>query len=160
MNTNPILLLQVLILLVGATYSSTDVKVSAHDPQSGLPYSYSITTLDTVPTPSNIYQYPTIPYVPTSEQEDNSDEDLPVVPAVPGYPALARYNPYLGLGYGGYPHAGYFGYPNHGYGALPGYGYTGFGGYGHPLYHGHPFPGYYGPGPLPVDGAGVDNEEN
>ena len=45
-----------MILLAGASisHSSTDVKVSAHDPQSGLPYSYSITTVDTVPAPANI----------------------------------------------------------------------------------------------------------
>merc|ERR1712083_320542 len=134
----------VLILLVGAAHASTDVKVSAHDPQSGLPYSYSITTLDTAPAPSNIYQYPALPYALPSEQEESSDEDLPVVPAVPGYPTLARYNPYLGLGYGG----------------LPGYGYAGYGRYGHPFYHGYPFPGYYGQGPLSVDEAGVDSEEN
>ena len=160
MDINLIPYFQVLILLVGAAHASTDVKVSAHDPQSGLPYSYSITTLDTAPAPSNIYQYPALPYALPSEQEESSDEDLPVVPAVPGYPALTRYNPYLGLGYGGYPHTGYFGYPNLGYGAFPGYGYAGYGGYGHPLYHGYPFPGYYGHGPLPVDEAGVDSEEN
>merc|ERR1712123_112451 len=106
-----------MILLAGASlsHSSTNVKVSAHDPQSGLPYSYSITTVDTVPTPDNMYGYPGLPYAaPATEEGGESDENMPVVPAPSGYPAYAGYHRYAGdprFGYGGYQGYGYPGYP-------------------------------------------------
>merc|ERR1712198_444371 len=39
--------LVVLVAVLGCGAGSTDVNVQAHDPQTGLPYSYSIITLDT-----------------------------------------------------------------------------------------------------------------
>merc|ERR1712123_67313 len=82
-----------MILLAGASlsHSSTDVKVSAHDPKSGLPYSYSITTVDTVPSPANMYSYHGLGYA--------------------SYPN-AGYAGYPNTGYAGYTNAGYAGYPN------------------------------------------------
>ena len=41
----------VLIGLIWSGHASSDVQVSAHDPKTGLPYSYSITTLDTAAKP-------------------------------------------------------------------------------------------------------------
>merc|ERR1712128_422283 len=154
-----------MILLAGAalSHSSTNVKVSAHDPQSGLPYSYSITTVDTVPTPANMYGYPGLPYAaPATEEGGESDENMPVVPAPSGYPAYTGYHPYAGLGYTGYPNAGYAGYPNAryagypGYAGLPRFGYGGYQGYGYP---GYPA-GYPVPGPLAAPEAVADSEEN
>merc|ERR1712123_321914 len=142
-----------MILLAGASlsHSSTDVKVSAHDPQSGLPYSYSITTVDTVPTPANMYGYHGLPYAtPATEEGGESDETLPVVPAPSGYPAFTGYHPYAGLGYAGYPNARYAGYP--GYAGLPRFGYGGYQGYG--------YPGFSVPGPLAAPEAVADSEEN
>merc|ERR1711892_1435914 len=118
-----------MILLAGASlsHSSTDVKVSAHDPKSGLPYSYSITTVDTVPSPANMYSYHGLPYAaPATEEGGESDETLPVVPAPSGF---TGYHPYAGLGYAGYPNAGYAGYPNTGYAGYPNAGYAGYPGY-------------------------------
>merc|ERR1712123_167982 len=154
-----------MILLAGASlsHSSTDVKVSAHDPKSGLPYSYSITTVDTVPTPANMYGYPGQPYAaPATEEGGESDETLPVVPAPSGYPAFTGYHPYAGLGYAGYPNAGYARYPNTGYAGYPnaryaGYPNTGYAGYPNLGYAGYPnaryaeYPGYAG---LPRFGYG------
>merc|ERR1711892_390470 len=123
-----------MILLAGATlsHSSTDVKVSAHDPQSGLPYSYSITTIDTVPTPADTtgyntlpytgYPYPGLPYGAPQEVGDDDDQQIQRVPALAGYagyPAYSGYSPYAG--YGGYPAAGN---PWAGYAGLPA-GYNG-----------------------------------
>merc|ERR1712123_5594 len=144
-----------MILLAGASlsHSSTNVKVSAHDPQSGLPYSYSITTVDTVPTPANMYGYPGLPYAaPATEEGGESDETLPVVPAPSGYPAYTGYHPYAGLGYNGYPNARYAGYP--GYAGHPRFGYGGYQGYpGYPA-------GYPVPGPLAAPETVEDSEEN
>merc|ERR1712123_236421 len=160
-----------MILLAGASlsHSSTNVKVSAHDPQSGLPYSYSITTVDTVPTPANMYGYPGLPYAaPATEEGGESDENMPVVPAPSGYPAYTGYHPYVGLGYNGYPNAGYAGYPNAGYAGYPNTGYAGYPGYaGHPRfgyggYQGYPgYPaGYPVPGPLAAPETVEDSKEN
>merc|ERR1712128_195631 len=176
-----------MILLAGASlsHSSTDVKVSAHDPQSGLPYSYSITTVDTVPTPANMYGYSGLPYsAPATEEGGESDETLPVVPALSEYPAYTGYHPYAGLGYNGYPNAGYAGYPNAGYARYPntgyaGYPHLGYAGYpnaryaGYPGYAGHPRFGYGGylgypgsptgypvPGPLAAPETVEDSKEN
>merc|ERR1712128_33001 len=160
-----------MILLAGASlsHSSTNVKVSAHDPQSGLPYSYSITTVDTVPTPANMYGYPGRPYAaPATKEGGESDENMPVVPAPSGYPAYTGYHPYAGLGYNGYPNAGYAGYPNAGYAGYPNARYAGYPGYaGHPRfgyggYQGYPgYPaGYPVPGPLVAPETVEDSEEN
>merc|ERR1712128_210756 len=158
-----------MILLAGASvsHSSTNVKVSAHDPQSGLPYSYSITTVDTVPTPSNLYGYPGLPYAaPATEEGGESDETLPVVPAPSGSPAFTGYHPYAGLGYAGYPNAGYAGYPNTGYAGYPNARYAGYPGYaglprfGYGGYGGYGYPGYPVPGPLAAPEAVADSEEN
>ena len=168
-----------MILLAGASisHSSTDVKVSAHDPQSGLPYSYSITTVDTVPAPANIlppttgynnlpyngYPYPTLTYAPAKQEGDEADSDEPILPAFSGYPG---YHPYAGPGYSGYPHAGYGSYPNVGYAGFPSLGYGGYPGYGsYPGYGyaGYPNLGYPGAGydgRLAVPAALSTNEEN
>merc|ERR1711892_1004552 len=132
-----------MILLAGATisHSSTDVKVSAHDPQSGLPYSYSITTIDTVPTladttgyntlPYAGYPYPGLPYAAPQEVGEDDGQQIQRVPALAGYagyPAYSGYSPYAGYaGYAGYPHAAYAEYPHAGYAAAgnPWVGYAG-----------------------------------
>merc|ERR1711892_134483 len=166
-----------MILLAGASlsHSSTDVKVSAHDPQSGLPYSYSITTVDTVPSPASMYGYLGLPYAaPATEEGGESDETLPVVPAPSGYPAFTGYHPYAGLGYAGYPNAGYAGYPTTGYAGYPNLGYAGYPNaryaeypgyaglprFGYGGYQGYGYPGYPVPGPLAAPEPVADSKEN
>eukprot|EP00091_Calanus_sinicus_P003733 TRINITY_DN1390_c0_g1_i3.p1 TRINITY_DN1390_c0_g1~~TRINITY_DN1390_c0_g1_i3.p1 ORF type:complete len:168 (-),score=30.51 TRINITY_DN1390_c0_g1_i3:389-892(-) len=162
-----------MILLAGVSLSqsSTDVQVSAHDPQSGLSYSYSITTVDTVPTlppttgyntlPHNGYPYHTLAYAPAKEEGAEADSDTPIIPAFLGYPG---YHPFAGLGYPGYPRTGYGYYQNLGYAGPLGYGgYPGYGnnpGYGYLGYPnlGYPVAGY--DGRLAVPAALATKEEN
>merc|ERR1719483_1588323 len=73
-----------------------------------------------------MYGYPGLPYTaPATEEGDESDENLLVVPAPSGYPAYPGYHPYAGPGYNGYPNTGYAGYPNAGYAGCPNTGYAG-----------------------------------
>ena len=148
-----------MILLAGASlcHSSTDVKVSAHDPQSGLPYSYSITTIDTVPTPADTtgyntlpytgYPYPGLPYAAPQEVGEDVDQQIQRVLALDGYagyPAYSGYSPYAG--YAGYLHAAYTRYPHAGYGGYPHTGYADYSanGYPHAGHAGYPVDGYGG----------------
>merc|ERR1711915_692091 len=136
--------LNVVLLLIGATVvvqSSTDVQVSAHDPKSGLPYSYSITTLD---SPSQ----PLLNAVTDLSGLLPQDKDLEIdqldqlmslygyqVPSgLPyGYPGLRFAGLPGGYGFAGYPGFGYggYGYNDHPYGLNPihAYGFAGLPGY-------------------------------
>merc|ERR1711915_510531 len=113
--------LNVVLLLIGATVvvqSSTDVQVSAHDPKSGLPYSYSITTLD---SPSQ----PLLNAVTDLSGLHPQDKDLEI-DQLDQLMSLYGYQVPSGLPYG-YPGLGFAGYPGYGFG---------YGGYG---YNGHPY---------------------
>jgi len=105
--------------------------VSAHDPQTGLPFSYSITTLDTAlpaPLPSQentaaaalpyltraaLPQLPATPYSPYLSQFSASPYSpyLPQLSASPNSPYLpylaggnAAYAPYMANPYASYPY--------------------------------------------------------
>ncbi|XP_023332558.1 uncharacterized protein LOC111704533 [Eurytemora carolleeae] len=149
----------VLVVLVCSIYGSTDVQVSAHDPKTGLPYSYSITTLDTAaPIPGSQVPEQLQPVSPFK----NNILPLTNLP-YNGYPYNTQtYNavPYNGVPYNAIP---YNGIPfNHlPYSAAP-YGYNNLNPYSYSAYNPTAFnrgaynPYYLGYNPV---GYKISNQE-